>query len=145
MSVRSHIESLDGSFESRVSAGRIAYQDIYNYLGRDLYAMDTAIYLCLCVFKADYNYSSTEISFVAQVTGNTGYPQSEWTRRIFPEVRSADYIERMLDKLATAPLEIKRSAVLLASLAAVIDHDVSYAESDEVQRLMRRIGTYFDY
>ena len=151
MSLRSAVESLaNSSFSSKCSAGREAFNDIDYYLrglGRDgLSAMDAALYICITVFKADYNFSDTEIQFMAEVSGNTGIQKSEWINRIIPEIRrdSEGYIARRIRELEEAPLNIRRSAILLAALAAVCDHDLSYYETSEIESWTNRLHCYFN-
>lgn len=151
MSLRSSVESLaNSSFSSKCSAGREAFNDIYYYLkglGRDgLSAMDAALYICITVFKADYNYSDIEIQFMGEISGNTAYPKSEWLNRIIPEIRrdSEGYIARRLRELEEAPLNIRRSAMLLAALAAVCDHDLSYCETSEIENWTNRLHVRFN-
>ena len=151
MSLRSTLESMiDDSFYSKCSAGRQAFNDVYHYLeslGRDsLSAMDAALYICISVFKTDYDYSDTELKFMGEISGNTSsiYTRSKWVNQIIPEVRSSQYVARRLTELENAPLSVKRSAVLLAALAAICDRDLSYSETSEVERWMDRLHVYFN-
>ena len=151
MSLRSSLESMiDESFSSKCNAGRNAFNDVYHYLaslGRDeLSAMDAALYICISVFKADYDYSDTELRFMGEISGNTAsiYTRSKWVNQIIPEIRSSQYVARRLTELESAPLNVKRSAVLLAALASICDRDLSYSETSEVQGWMNRLHVYFN-
>ena len=149
MSLRSELESLvDCSFSSKCSEGKKAFNEVDSYLrslGRDgLSAMDATLLLCISVMRADYDFSDTEILFLGEVSGNIQpyTTKDDWLDHIIPEIRRDEhgYIAWRIRELEEAPLEIRRSAMLLICLAAVCDHELSYAEISEVERWMNKLS-----